>query len=84
MHMNRKKGKWRKIEELNGTVSKMNKRIKELENEIDRQEKYSRRNCILIHWIAENKQENTDQRAIDFLNDNLLKPIRSTLINTIG
>ena len=62
----------------------MNKRIKELENEIDRQEKYSRRNCILIHWIAENKQENTDQRAIDFLNDNLLKPIRSTLINTIG
>ena len=82
--MNRKKGKWRKIEELNGTVSKMNKRIKELENEIDRQEKYSRRNCILIHWIAENKQENTDQRAIDFLNDNLLKPIRSTLINTIG
>ena len=30
MHMNRKNGKWRKIEELNGTVSKMNKRIKEL------------------------------------------------------
>lgn len=82
--MNRKNGKWRKIEELNGIVSKMNKRIKELESEIDRQEKYSRRNCTLIHWIAENREENTDQHAIDFLNDNLLKPIRSTLIDTIG
>ena len=60
-----------KIEELNGTVSKMNERIEELENKIDRQEQYSRRNCILIHGIAENKEENTDQQAIDFINENL-------------
>ena len=56
---------------MNGTVSKMNKRIEELENKIDRQEQYSRRNCILIHGIAENKEENTDQQAIDFINENL-------------
>ena len=49
----------------------MNKRIEELENKIDRQEQYSRRNCILIHGIAENKEENTDQQAIDFINENL-------------
>ena len=61
----------KKIEELNGTVSKMNERIEELENKIDRQEQYSRRNCILIHGIAENKEENTDQQAIDFINENL-------------
>ena len=50
----------------------MNERIEELERKIDRQEQYSRRqNCILIHGIAENKEENTDQEAIDFINDNL-------------
>ena len=45
--------------------------MKELENKIDRQEQYSRQNCILIHGIAENKEENTDQQAIDFINENL-------------
>ena len=49
----------------------MNERIEELENKINRQEQYLRRNCILIHRIAENKEENTDQQAIDFINDNL-------------
>ena len=31
--------------------------IKELENKIGREEQYSRRNCILIHEIAENKKK---------------------------
>ena len=52
-------------------VFKINKRIEELESKIDCQEQYSRRNCILIHGIAENKEENTDQQAIDFINDSL-------------
>ena len=43
-------------------VFKINKRIEELESKIDCQEQYSRRNCILIHGIAENKEENTDQQ----------------------
>ena len=38
-------------------------------NKIDRQEQYSRRNCILIHGIAENKEENTNQQAMDFIID---------------
>ena len=49
----------------------MNERMEELENKIDRQEQYSRRNCLLIHVIAENKEENTDQQAIDSINENL-------------
>ena len=52
-------------------MSKINESIEELESKIDLQEQYSRRNCILIHGIAENKEENTDQQAIDFINDNL-------------
>ena len=35
--------------------------MEEIENKFDLQEQYSRRNCILIHEIAENKDENTDQ-----------------------
>ena len=72
--MNKKEGnenEKKKNEELNGTVSKMIEGIEELENKIDRQEQYSRRNCILIHRIAENKEENTCQQALDFINDNL-------------
>ena len=61
----------KKIEELNGTVYKMNEKKEELENKIVYQEQDSRRICILIHGIAENKEENTDQRAVDFINDNL-------------
>ena len=61
----------KKNEELNRIVFKMTEIIEELENKIDRQEEYSRRNCILIHGIAENKEENTDQQTIDFINENL-------------
>ena len=47
--MKKEEGKMKKkIEELNGTVSKMNERIEELENKIDRKEQYSRRNYILM------------------------------------
>ena len=49
----------------------MNEIIQQLGNKIDRQEQYSRRNWILIHGIAENKKENTDQQTIDFINDSL-------------
>ena len=61
----------KKIEELNGTVPKIDERIEELRNKIDPQEQYSRLNYILIHGIAENKEENTDQKAIYFINENL-------------
>ena len=49
----------------------MNERIEELENKTDRQEQYFRQNCILIHGIADNKEENTGQQAIAFINENL-------------
>ena len=62
----------------------MNERIEELENKIDRQEQYSKRNCILIHGIAENKEENTDQQAIDFIIDNLYIKIDEINIDRIG
>ena len=38
MHMNKKQWKIKKIEELNGTVSKMIERTEELGHKIDRQQ----------------------------------------------
>ena len=68
MYMNKKEGKMKKaIEEVNGAVSKMNERTEKLESKIDRQEWYLKRNCM----IAENKEEKSDQLAVDFIIDNL-------------
>ena len=70
---------------MNGTVSKMNKRTKELESNTDRPEQNSRLYFILIHGIAENKEENKDQQAIDFINYNIIsKSTILTLTDFIG
>ena len=61
MHMNKREGKMeKKNKELNGTKSKMKEKTGEVENKIDCQEQHSRRYCILIHGIAENKEETTE------------------------
>ena len=35
--------------------------MENLENQLNRQEQYSRRNCILIHGITETQCKNTDE-----------------------
>ena len=42
---------------------------------MDRQEQYSRRNCLLIHGIKEEKDENTDNVVIKFIQDDLQEEI---------
>ena len=46
----------------------MAQRIDKLENLVDRQEQYSRRNCLLVHEIAETNKENTDGLVLKTLN----------------
>ena len=48
------------IKELKSQVSDLNAFVKNLENQLDRQENYSRRNGILIHGITETQDEKTD------------------------
>ena len=36
---------------------------------MDRQEQYSRRNCLLIHGITEGNQENTDDLALEIFKE---------------
>ena len=49
----------------------MAQRIDKLENLVDRQEQYSRRNCLLVHGIAETKDENTDDLFLKRMNERL-------------
>ena len=53
--------KEREIKELKENISTLSKRLDDLDSVIDRQEQYSRRNCLLLHGIEEESNENTDQ-----------------------
>ena len=37
-----------------------------MDRSLDRHEQYSRRNCLLIHGVKENKKEDTDEVVIEF------------------
>ena len=54
------KEKGKRKTKLKSEVSDLNNTVKNLENQLDRQEQYSRRNCILIHGITKTQDENTD------------------------
>ena len=53
------------IEKLEENVSVMNKKVENLEKEIDKHEQYSRQNFLLIHGIAEADDEVTDDLVIE-------------------
>ena len=55
------------IEELRGEVSSLHEKINSFTEQVDRQEQYSRRKCLLIHGITEGNQENTDDLALEIL-----------------
>ena len=59
------------IKELKSEVSDLNISVKNLENQLDYQEQYSRRNCILIHGITETQDENTDDISLRTINEHL-------------
>ena len=48
------------IKELKSQVPDLNTSVKNLKNQLYRQERYSHRNCLLIHGITETQDENTD------------------------
>ena len=67
---------WREITERKGKIiepeektRKMDKNINDLNRVIDRQEQYSRRNCILVHGVKESENEDTDVVVRETLNE---------------
>ena len=56
---------------LNEKVSALTERSKVLEESIDQQVQYSRRNCLLIHGVEENSNEDTDKLVLNIINNDL-------------
>ena len=65
------KEKGKRQPKLKSEVSDLNTSVKNLGNQLDRQEQYSRRNCILIHGITETQDENTDDISLGTINEYL-------------
>ena len=63
--------KYNIIESMKSDMVNMNEKIEKLEWMVDRQEQYSRRNCILLHGIAEGERENPDNLVLETLNRKL-------------
>lgn len=59
------------INRLENEVSALNVKVSELKSAVEKQEQYSRRNCLLLHGINENKDEDTDKISLNTLNENL-------------
>ena len=59
--------KEREIAELKSTRKSLNVCLDKADRTLDRQEQYFRRNCLLIHGIVEENQENTDEVVINVL-----------------
>ena len=59
------------IKALEDSLSNMSKREDSLSGQIDKQEQYLRRNCLLLHGIAENRNEKTDDLHIATINKQL-------------
>ena len=49
----------------------MSKRVDSLSSQVDKQEQYSRRNCLLLRGIPENKNEKTDDLCLATINEHL-------------
>ena len=67
----------KKIKFLEKENNYLNKRLDEMDAVVDRQEQYSRRNCLLVHGIVEETVEDTDEKIINKLQqsmDGTIKP----------
>ena len=66
-----RKEKEKTINDLQGKVSEISNEIEVLKHSLDRQQQYSRRNCVLIHGIPEQKGEETDEQTLKIIIEEL-------------
>ena len=55
------------IKDLEKNVSVINKKVENLKKEIDKDELYSRRNCLLVHGTVKTDDEMTDDLVIEMI-----------------
>ena len=66
-----RKEKGKIINGLPNEVSFLKERIDLLEKTSDDSEQYSRRNCLLVHGVEEQEQENTDNIVLNVIKEHL-------------
>ena len=66
-----RKEKEKIINNLKGEVSYLSEKLGKMEESIDAQQQYSRRNCLLLHGIEETKGEDTDNIVLEVFNDDM-------------
>ena len=52
-------------------VTELTDKVSNLSVQVDEQEQYSRRNCLLINGVEENRNEDTDTLSINIVNEHL-------------
>ena len=60
------------IEELRGEVSSLNEKLSCITEQVDWQEQYFGRSCLLNHGINKENQENTDSLALTILKESAI------------
>ena len=65
-----KKLNWHKFK-LQTQVVELTDKVSNLSVQGDEQEQYSRQNCLLIHDVEENRNEDTDTLSINIINEHL-------------
>ena len=76
-----RKEKEKIINNLKGEVSYLSEKLGKLEESIDAQQQYSRRNCLLLHGIEETKGEDTDDLVLEVLNNDMGLNISKTALD---
>ena len=71
------------INNLTENVSRLTQKVDDLSEAVEKQEQYSRRNCLLLHGIPEKKQENTDELNIKTIYEHLDIDITDRNMDTI-
>ena len=66
-----RKAKDELIIKLQIQVTQLTDKLSRLSVQVDKQEQYSRRSCLLIHGVEENRNEDTDTLSISIINEHL-------------
>ena len=63
--------KSKELQQLTAELAKKDDQITKLQNDVHKQEQYSRRNCLRFFGIAETKDEDTDVKVLQLVNETL-------------
>ena len=76
-----RKAKDELIIKLQTQVTELTDKVSNLSVQVDEQEQYSRRNCLLIHGVEENRNQDTDTLSINIINEHLGLDIQASDID---